>query len=207
MLSRTSLRVWMPRQANEDVKVNTKTPIRRYANERLLRATWQRGVAPYIADTQREDRASRVEILTIKKGRVHAPSYPAFAGDVLIRVRLYYADDVPTQIAQSYVPWEIADGTAMINEDTGPGGLYARLEEAGHRLWRFREHVSVHAPDESIRKLLQLDDDDTVTRVLREAFDTTGMVIEICDTVMASHRTTLVYEMSPEGLAPYEMEP
>jgi len=49
--------------------------------------------------------------------------------EVLVRDRIMFADDEPVQLATSYLPRDITRGTVIENEDTGPGGVYARLEE------------------------------------------------------------------------------
>ena len=40
--------------------------------------------------------------------------------------------------------------------DTGPGGIYARLEDAGHILARFTEEVGARMPTPEERRALQL---------------------------------------------------
>jgi len=43
----------------------------------------------------------------------------------------------------SYIPAAFAQNTKIELVDTGPGGIYARLEDAGHILARFTEEVGV----------------------------------------------------------------
>ena len=64
----------------------------------------------------------------------------------LVRRRRYLADGEPMELATSYVPWELAEGTPITEPNTGPGGIYARLEERGHRLKRFSEEVTARMP-------------------------------------------------------------
>jgi GntR family transcriptional regulator len=55
------------------------------------------------------------------------------AGDkALIRRRQMYAGGQPMQLATSYVPWSFAEGTQMVERDSGPGGIYSRLADVGH---------------------------------------------------------------------------
>jgi GntR family transcriptional regulator len=46
---------------------------------------------------------------------------------VLARRRRYLADGQPMEVATSYLPWELVQGTKITESDTGPGGIYARL--------------------------------------------------------------------------------
>ena len=50
-------------------------------------------------------------------------------GLVVTRRRRMYGNDVPVQLAVSYLPRDIAVGTALMDEDSGPGGIYSRLAE------------------------------------------------------------------------------
>ena len=75
---------------------------------------------------------------------------------VLARSRRYLSDDQPTELATSYVPWDLAVGTQMEQVDSGPGGIYARIEEAGHQLGRFTEDVSARMPTIDEAKALRL---------------------------------------------------
>jgi GntR family transcriptional regulator len=60
----------------------------------------------------------------------------------LIRRRRMYANGEPMQLATSYLPWSLAEGTPMAERDTGPGGIYSRLADIGHGPIRFTEDVS-----------------------------------------------------------------
>ena len=64
----------------------------------------------------------------------------------LIRRRRMYANDEPMQLATSYVPWSLAEGTQMTERDSGPGGIYSRLAEIDHGPVRFTEDVSTRIP-------------------------------------------------------------
>jgi GntR family transcriptional regulator len=99
------------------------------------------------------------------------------------------------EIATSYVPWSIAEGTSMIEENPGPGGIYARIEDAGHRLGKFTEDVTARMPMPDEVKALNLPSGTPVMRVLRTAYDTDGMAVEVCDTVMTADLFVLSYEL------------
>ena len=65
---------------------------------------------------------------------------------VVVRSRRYSLDGRPVETAVSYIPADLADGTPIADPNPGPGGIYARLEEAGHTLGRFTEEVSARMP-------------------------------------------------------------
>jgi GntR family transcriptional regulator len=114
---------------------------------------------------------------------------------VLVRRRRYLADGFPMELATSYVPWKFADGTAMTETNPGPGGIYARLEEEGHRLRSFSEEVSARMPTPDEARSLRLGPGVPVIVVVRTAVDTDDVPVEVCDTVMAADRYVLSYEL------------
>jgi UTRA domain len=57
-----------------------------------------------------------------------------------------YAGGQPMQLATSYVPWSLAEGTQMVERDSGPGGIYSRLADVGHGPVRFTEEVATRMP-------------------------------------------------------------
>ena len=67
-----------------------------------------------------------------------------------------YANDEPMQLATSYVPWSLAEGTQMTERDSGPGGIYSRLAEIGHGPVRFTEDVSTRTPTPEESDVLRL---------------------------------------------------
>jgi GntR family transcriptional regulator len=179
--------------------VRDRPPVRRLAHDRFARRHRERGRAAYLAELEAEGRVAEVEVLEV--GRVKAPDdvavwlQLAMAADVLVRRRRYLADGEPMELATSYVSWELAEGTQMTQRETGPGGIYARLEERGHRLKRFSEEVSARMPTVDEIRALRLQPGVPVIRVVRVAYDIGELPVEACDTVMAADRYVLSYEL------------
>ena len=73
--------------------------------------------------------------------------------------------------------------------DTGPGGIYARLEESGHVLARFTEEVGARMPSPEERRALEIGASVPVLTVLRTAYDTNDVAVEVCDTVKVATAT------------------
>jgi GntR family transcriptional regulator len=179
--------------------VRDRPPVRRLAHDRFARRHRERGRAAYLAELEAEGRVAEVEVLEV--GRVKAPDdvavwlQLAMGADVLVRRRRYLADGEPMELATSYVSWELAEGTQMTQRETGPGGIYARLEERGHRLKRFSEEVSARMPTVDEIRALRLQPGVPVIRVVRVAYDIGELPVEACDTVMAADRYVLSYEL------------
>src|SRR4029453_15240789 len=75
---------------------------------------------------------------------------------VLVRARRYLSDGQPMEIATSSVPWTLAEGRPRTAWNTGPGGIYARLEENGHELGSFIEDVIARMPSPEESRVLRL---------------------------------------------------
>lgn len=188
----------VPRQG-VGVFVADRPPIRRRGHDRFLRRHREEGKAAHLAELAMQQREAGVDVLFV--GQFPAPAEVASllgvetAAPVLARRRRYLADGQPTELATSYLPLELVADTAIGEVDTGPGGIYARLEELGHRLDHFDEEVSARMPTPDEREALSLGPGVPVIRVLRVAYVTDGRAAEVCDTVMAANRFVLTYRL------------
>src|SRR5215217_1062456 len=150
--------------------VRDRPPVRRLAHDRFARRHRERGRAAYLAELEAEGRVAQVEVLEV--ARVKAPDdvavwlQLAMGTDVVIRRRRYLADGEPMELATSYLPWKLAEGTPIVEPNTGPGGVYARLEEHGHRLKRFSEEVTARMPTAEEVRALRLEPGVPVIRLV-----------------------------------------
>ncbi|MGD9987133.1 GntR family transcriptional regulator [Pseudonocardia sp.] len=181
------------------VFVRLPAPVRRLASDRFARKHREAGQAAFLAEAEKAGVRAQVDQIEVTT----APPAPDVRerlrlsdGDaVLVRSRRYLADDRPIEVAVSYLPAEIAEGTPIAAVNTGPGGIYARLEDAGHTLDHFVEEVTARMPTADERRRLELADGVPVLVVVRTAFDTTGRPVEVCDTVKAAPAYVLEYEV------------
>jgi GntR family transcriptional regulator len=100
-----------------------------------------------------------------------------------------YAGGQPMQLATSYVPWSLAEGTQMVERDSGPGGICSRLADVGHGPVRF-------TPAEA--RFLRLTDPQPVFNLFRTAFDASGTPVEVCEHIMSGDRWLLTYEWAAD---------
>jgi GntR family transcriptional regulator len=113
---------------------------------------------------------------------------------VLVRRREMYADDVPVQLATSYLPLDIAAGTQLANVDTGPGGAYSRLADLGHAPVEFTESVKVRPPNDEEAQLLRMEEEQRVFAIRRLAATAAARVVEVNEIVLPAHQWELVYQ-------------
>ena len=179
--------------------VRERPPIRRRGHERFARRHRKAGKAAFLAELDAEGRAGEVEVFHVGQQDADHEIAERLGIDegapVLVRTRRYFVEDHPVELATSYLPWELAEGTAMVEDNPGPGGIYARLEELGHELARFTEEVSARMPQPDEVRALRLDAGIPVFRLVRTAFDRVDRPLEVCDTIMAADRYVLTYEL------------
>ncbi|WP_242882448.1 GntR family transcriptional regulator [Actinomadura litoris] len=113
---------------------------------------------------------------------------------VLERARIQGVEgEPPVQTATTWVIMEIVARIPVLREiDTGPGGIYSRLEEAGHRI-TFEESVTCRMPLVDEQRTLAIGAEQPVLTVWRRARDQDDRVVEVTHRVVVGDRHELVY--------------
>lgn len=119
--------------------------------------------------------------------------------EVLVRDRVMGDPNTkkPKQLATSYLPADLARGTQLAERDTGPGGIFDRLEEMGHRPLRWSESVSARmpSPEEADALTLPADVGVPLLRLVRVTTSPTGQVVEVNDTRMSAEEFEIGYSI------------
>ena len=183
------------------VFVRSRPPVRRLASDRFARRHREAGKAAFTAEVEGLGRPSVDEIEVSEApppDRVRELLNLSPRGRTVIRSRRYLLDGQPVELATSYIPADIARGTKIAEVNPGPGGIYARLEDMGHRLKEFVEEVSVRMPSPDERRRLHLGAGIPVMIVLRTAYDVDGRPVEVTDTIKAGPSYVLEYRFPAE---------
>ncbi|MFG3173681.1 GntR family transcriptional regulator [[Kitasatospora] papulosa] len=161
-------------------------PIRRSAVKRLAKSVWGGGASMWSVDVQdARPVVSGLEILSIEAPPRVAEAMGIQRGDaVVLRRRHYILKGKPVLMSDTYLPADLANGTPMVEKDTGEGGVYARLGDIGHGPVRFKEEVRTRMPYRAEAALLQLQPGTPVLAIVRSAFDAEGRVVEVNDMVL-----------------------
>lgn len=185
------------------VFVRVRPPVVRLGAERFSRKLREAGDGAFAAETKRLGLTPTQELIEVDE--IEAPTLVAErlglnAGDkVVVRRRRMLADNIPMQLADSYFPASWARETRLVFTDAGPGGSYARVEETGRRLSRFREEIIARTPTEQEARALQLARGVPVVHLVRVAYDESGEAVEVFDSVVAGDKHVFVYEFdAPE---------
>lgn len=148
-------------------------PIRTHRADRLARRHRTSGKGPLEIDAERT--GARLTQTLIERADVPAPPVAARCLDipegqpVFVRRRVIDIEGAPAQLADSYIPLDIAVGRVR-EEYTGPGSTYTRIEEQGHRLTRYREQLTFRMPTPDEARALHLDVGVPVIDLLRVAY-------------------------------------
>ncbi|MGI5267843.1 GntR family transcriptional regulator [Nonomuraea sp. CA-218870] len=175
------------------VYVRLFKPIRRHGSRRLAREQWGEGRSIWDADTRgRPFTVDQVEVV-----REQAPGEVAHmlgTPDVWVRRRRYLVDARPVQLATSYFPAPLVEGSPITQEDTGPGGVYARLRDLGLPPAHFTEEVRARMPSPRESGLLGLPAGTPVIVVDRTAFLAGGSPVEVNEMVLDAAAYVLQYD-------------
>jgi GntR family transcriptional regulator len=181
------------------VYVRARPPVRRLASDRFAQRHRKEGKAAFIAESERTASTPLVDMIEVSED---CP--PDDIADRLglvegaravVRSRRYSLDGRPVETAVSYIPADLARGTPIAGPNPGPGGIYARLEEAGHTLDRFAEEVAARMPTPDEARILALPPGVPVFRLVRTAYARDGRAVEVCDTIMAADAYLLAYDL------------
>ena len=172
--------------------------LRRMTTDRFLRSHREAGHGAAKVEALLQNRDIQQEILELREvdavGPVATDLEIAEGETVFVRRRRLLLDDrTPLQLADSYIPMDLAVG-AIREDDAGPGGTYARIEEQGHTLTRFRERHWYRAPTPAEAEQVQPGGGEHVIQLHRIAY-AGDRPVECFIAVMTASRHMFDYEI------------
>lgn len=181
------------------VFVRPRPVARRLGSDRFARRHRQAGDAAFVADAKAAGQQYTVDNLQVSREKPAERVAELLEVDrrknVVVRRRRYLLDGHPVELAASYIPVDIAGGTKIEKPDTGPGGIYARMEEQGYTFGPFHEDITARMPTPGEAKELRLSPGVPVLDLVRVAREVDGRALEVCETVMAADSFVLSYEL------------
>ncbi|MCX4667386.1 GntR family transcriptional regulator [Streptomyces sp. NBC_01381] len=173
-------------------------PIHRAANKRLSAAQWSSGQSVWAADTA--DRS--VEVRDIEVYETEAPRWAAKGlnlaeqAPVIVRSRRFFVDGKPVQQATSYLPADLVRETQIVQPDTGPGGVYARLAEIGAAPENFTEELRARMPSSEESEQLALTAGTPVVEIYRTALTSDHRPVELNRMLLNAGAYVLQYDFT-----------
>lgn len=99
----------------------------------------------------------------------------------------------PVQLSTSYLGLDLVERVSVLREvNTGPGGMYSRLEELGHRI-NFEETVTCRLPTTKEQEDLKIDVNEPVLVLWRRSYDQHHKILDLTHRVVVGNRQELVY--------------
>jgi GntR family transcriptional regulator len=191
-------------QHGRGVFVREKHRMFRWGSERYSRRAYREtGLTPFRLEMARQGKTARVEVTSIEQvippfdvaeRLMVSPEEPS----ALRRCNAYYADDEPLQVVTTYIRWADAEGTALLQPKTGPGGIYGRLEERGHVMTTGQDEILARMASHDEAKTLNLPPGVPVLEVLHTSFGQDGQPFEVSRFVHRADRAGLVYNFPVE---------
>ena len=182
--------------------VRERPQARRHGIDRYAKSRWRGGQGQPILVAEAAKQGRSAGQLLRELGTVPAPAAVAerlgipVGEPVWVRRRTTLIDGRPNQLADSYYELSVVTGTRIQEEDTGPGGGFARLEEAGHELSEICEEWSVRMPTGPESVALRLPVGTPVIDLTRTTFDAAGRAVEVMIAVLAGDMTQFAYRFS-----------
>ncbi|MBA0054019.1 GntR family transcriptional regulator [Streptomyces sp. AJS327] len=173
-------------------------PIRRVANQRLSQERWGEGRSIWGADVGQRP----MSVTDLRVYEAQAPDDVALLLDleegerVVIRDRLFTVESEPVQAAISYLPADLVRESAIAQEDTGPGGTYARLAELGVKPVRFVEELRARMPSHEESGRLHLTAGTPVVEIYRTALTEEGTPVEVNRMLLDAGAYVMEYRIS-----------
>lgn len=179
--------------------VREQARARRHGTDRYSRSRWSAGTAILVAEAAQQGLEATQLVRALET--VPAPVTVAErlgiepGTPVHVRRRTTLIGGDPNQLADSYYELALAeDVPALKEEDTGPGGGFARIEEAGYRLGRIREEITLRMPTGPESGVLKLPEGTPVAELTRTVYDTQDRPLEVMIAVIAGHMVTFDYD-------------
>ncbi|WP_435974983.1 GntR family transcriptional regulator [Streptomyces sp. Qhu_M48] len=175
----------------------------RFGSDRYARKNRETGLTPFRLEAKRQGKVARIDVVSIERevpptDIAERLNVPADEASVVHRENHYFADDEPVQIVSTFLRWDEAQDTLLMQPKTGKDGIYGRLEELGHVMTRARDEISTRMPSPEEAAVLDLLPGVPVLEVLHTSLDQEGTPFEVSRYVHRGDQTGLLYEMPVE---------
>lgn len=184
--------------------VRPRTPLIRLGNDRYSPRHRETGLSPFLLECAKQGKTGRFEVLSIDRVKP-SPDVAGHLGvsteteSVLRRENVFYADDDPVHRVTTYIPWTVAEGTGLLQDEVPHQfGIHGVLEEQGHVMTRIREEVSTRMPHPDEVRALKLRPGVPVLDVWHTSLDQNGKPYELTRFVMRGDMTGLLYDVPVE---------
>ena len=110
----------------------------RLGNDRYSPRHRETGLSPFLLECAKQGKTGRFEVLSIDRAQPPAEvaerlGVSSKTKSVLRRENVFYADDDPVEQVTTYIPWTIAKGTGLLQDEVPHQfGIHGILEDQQH---------------------------------------------------------------------------
>lgn len=166
--------------------------------EHYSRSRWRAASTTIpLAETTKQDQKIR-ELAEVPAPKSVAEQFEIAPGTtVWVRRHTTYVDNRPYQLADRYYELDVVEGTRIRHEDTGPGGEFARLEDAGYTLAEISQDWQIRMPTgpEAVALLLPPGPGTPVADLTQTTYTATGKPVEVMHAVIAGDMVRISYRL------------
>lgn len=186
------------------VFVRGQTPLIRLGSDRYSHRYRGSGLSPFLLECAKQGKTGRFEVLSVRRGRPSGRAasdlkVSADSDSALIRENVFWAGSDPVHLVTTYIPWDIAEGTGLLEEEIlHPYGIHGILEEQGHVMARQSDTVSGRMPTPEEEKRLRLRPGIPVLDLWHLSIDSRARTYEATWFVMRCDLTGLAYDIPVE---------
>jgi GntR family transcriptional regulator len=99
----------------------------------------------------------------------------------------------PVQLSMSYIRLDLVTKLPILREvNTGPGGMYSRMEEIGYRV-HFEESVTCRLPHGHEQEKLEINANQPVLVLWRRCYDQRDHILDLTHRIVVGDRHELIY--------------
>lgn len=154
------------------------------------------GLSPTVQTTVSTAESISTDLIYYDDPREDGKTIAPF-GLMVQRDRVMRLDGRVAKLSSSWLSYDLARGTVLGQEDTGPGGTFARLAELGRRIVRLTEDVTVAEANASAG-ILGLDKGACIFKIVRSAFDADDRLTEITSETFSPKTYQLQFDVQLE---------
>ncbi|MEV7143244.1 GntR family transcriptional regulator [Streptomyces tauricus] len=186
------------------VFVREAKPLLRLGSDRYSPKYREQGLSPFLLECAKQGKTGRFQVLSIERMRpdkelANRLKLSEKAKSVLRRENIFWADDDPVYRVTTWIPWTLAQGTGLLEEDVPHQfGIHGILEEKGHTVVRINDEVTARMPTPEEVQYLQIPRGVPVLDVLHTSLDREGEPFELTRFVMRADMNGLNYNAPVE---------
>ncbi|MFF8329221.1 UTRA domain-containing protein [Rhodococcus qingshengii] len=172
--------------------INSNGAILRDARSRYLTDQREEGGAhgAYDAEIRRGGGAPRAEV-SVRRGSAPADVAALLGntGDVVVRERAMFNGEQVIQLANTFVPVDVAEASGIEQVDTGVGGIISRMRDAGFEQVEATEDVQLREATASEASALGLAEGSPVLTITHVGRTAEGRIVEVTQHVLSGSWT------------------